>query len=84
MRGRRKAVQLYERAIEHDPKFDFAMVNLSMLDSWIYHNFEPTKAERDLALHYADRALARRSIRPRPTSPGFIRSIMERPISRER
>jgi TolB-like protein/Flp pilus assembly protein TadD len=57
-RGKLKqAVQLYERAIQLDPKFVLAMANLSILHSWIYHNFEPTDAERDLAKQYADRAL---------------------------
>ena len=53
----RQAVQLYERAIQLDPKFVLAMANLSILHSWIYRNFEPTDAESDLAEQYADRAL---------------------------
>jgi len=53
----RQAVQLYDRAIQLDPKFVLAMANLSFLHSWIYHNFEPTSAERDLAQRYAERAL---------------------------
>ena len=52
-----QAVQLYERAIQLDPKFVLAIANLSILHSWIYHNFEPTDAEGDLAKKYADRAL---------------------------
>jgi TolB-like protein/Tfp pilus assembly protein PilF len=57
-RGKLKqAQQLYERAIELDPKFVLAIANLSILHSWIYHNFEPTDAERDLAKNYADQAL---------------------------
>lgn len=52
-----QAVQLYERAIQLDPKFVLALANLSILHSWLYHNFEPTAAERDLAKQYADRAL---------------------------
>ena len=52
-----QAVQLYERAIQLDPKFVLAVANLSILHSWIYHNFEPTGEERDLAKQYADRAL---------------------------
>ncbi len=54
----KKAQQLYERAIELDPKFVLALANLSILHSWIYHTFEPTEAERDLAKQNADRALA--------------------------
>jgi TolB-like protein/Flp pilus assembly protein TadD len=53
----KQAAQLYERAIQLDPKFVLAIANLSILHSWIYHNFEPTDAERDLAKKYADRAL---------------------------
>ena len=49
-RGKLKqAAQLYERAIQLDPKFVLAIANLSILHSWIYHNVEPTDAERDLA-----------------------------------
>jgi TolB-like protein/Flp pilus assembly protein TadD len=58
-RGKLKqAAQLYDRAIQLDPKFVLAIANLSILHSWIYHNFEPTDAERDLAKQHADRALA--------------------------
>jgi TolB-like protein/Flp pilus assembly protein TadD len=52
-----QAVQLYERAIQLDPKFILAIANLSILHSWLYHNFEPTEAERDRAKKYADQAL---------------------------
>ena len=52
-----QAAQLYERAIQLDPKFVLAIANLSILHSWIYHNDEPTEAQRDLAKKYADRAL---------------------------
>jgi TolB-like protein/Flp pilus assembly protein TadD len=52
-----QAVQLYERAIQLDPNFVLAIANLSILHSWIYHNYEPTDAEGDLAKKYADRAL---------------------------
>ena len=53
----KQAVQLYQRAIGLDPKFVLAYANLSMLHSWIFHYFEPTDAERDLAKKYADEAL---------------------------
>ena len=52
-----QAVQLYVRAIQLDPDFVLALANLSFLHSWIYHNFEPTDAERGLAKQYADQAL---------------------------
>ena len=54
----RQAQKLYEQAIELDPKFVLAIANLSMLHSWILHNYEPTDAERDLARSYAQRALS--------------------------
>ena len=53
----KQAAQLYERAIQLDPKFVLAIANLSILHSWIYHNDEPTEAQHDLAKKYADRAL---------------------------
>ena len=53
----KQAQQLYERAIQLDPKFVLAIANLSILHSWIYHSFEPSEAERALAKKYADRAL---------------------------
>jgi serine/threonine-protein kinase len=57
-RGKLKqAAQLYERAIQLDPKFVLAIANLSILHSWIYHSLDPVDAERDLAKKYADRAL---------------------------
>jgi TolB-like protein/Flp pilus assembly protein TadD len=52
-----QAQQLYERAIELDPQYVLAIANLSILHSWIYHNFEPTEAERERARKYADQAL---------------------------
>jgi TolB-like protein/Tfp pilus assembly protein PilF len=54
----RQAQKLYERAIELDPNFVSAVANLSILHSWILHNFEPTDAERDRARTYAQRALS--------------------------
>lgn len=54
----KKAIQLYERAIQLDPSFVPALANLSILHSWILHNFEPNAAHREAAKQYADRALA--------------------------
>ena len=45
----KEAEQLYQRAIQLDPKFSLALANLSILESWIYHTFEPTEARRELA-----------------------------------
>jgi TolB-like protein/Flp pilus assembly protein TadD len=53
-----QARQLYERAIELDPKFVLAIANLSILHSWFYHTLQPIDAERKSAKDYADRALA--------------------------
>jgi len=53
-----QARQLYERAIQLDPKFVLAIANLSILHSWFYHSLDPVDAERDSARDYADRALA--------------------------
>jgi TolB-like protein/Flp pilus assembly protein TadD len=51
-----QAQKLYDRALELDPKFALAAANLSILHSWIFHNFEPTDGERELARRYAERA----------------------------
>ncbi|HEX4666844.1 MAG TPA: tetratricopeptide repeat protein, partial [Chthoniobacterales bacterium] len=53
----KQAQQLYERAIQLDPRFVLAIANLSILHSWTYHTYEPTEAERDWARKYADQAL---------------------------
>ncbi|HEY3663453.1 MAG TPA: tetratricopeptide repeat protein [Chthoniobacterales bacterium] len=52
-----QALQLYKRAIDLDPNFVLAIANLSILHSWIYHTFDPTAAERDLASKFAEQAL---------------------------
>ena len=51
------AEQLYQRAIQLDPKFFAALANLSILESWIFHVFEPVEVRRELARSYAQRAL---------------------------
>ena len=53
----KEAEQLYQRAIQLDPKFSLALANLSILESWIYHTLEPTTVRRELARSYAQRAL---------------------------
>jgi TolB-like protein/Flp pilus assembly protein TadD len=53
----RQAQQLYERAIQLDPKFVLALANLSILHSWVYHSFDPSPAEREAASRYAEQAL---------------------------
>jgi TolB-like protein/Flp pilus assembly protein TadD len=49
--------QLYERAIELDPKFALAMARYSELESWIVHTFERTVERREKARTLAERAL---------------------------
>src|SRR5213076_1656103 len=52
-----KAEELFEQAIKLDPKFAAAFAGLSMVESWIYHSFEPTPARRGKALLNADESL---------------------------
>jgi TolB-like protein/Tfp pilus assembly protein PilF len=49
--------QLYERAIELDPKFALAMARYSQLESWILHDRERTVERREKARTLAERAL---------------------------
>jgi TolB-like protein/cytochrome c-type biogenesis protein CcmH/NrfG len=49
--------QLYERAIELDPKFALAMARYSLLESWILHDRERTVERREKARTLAERAL---------------------------
>src|SRR6184192_3301755 len=52
-----KAEELFEQAIKLDPKFAAAFAGLSMVESWIYHSFEPLPAWREKARLNADEAL---------------------------
>jgi TolB-like protein/Flp pilus assembly protein TadD len=52
-----KAEQLFEQAIKLDPKFAAAFAGLSMVESSIYHFFEPTPARREKARLNADESL---------------------------
>jgi len=52
-----KAEELFEQAIKLDPNFAAAFAGLSMVNSWMYHNFEPTQARREKARLNADEAL---------------------------
>jgi TolB-like protein/Flp pilus assembly protein TadD len=53
----RKAEQLYEQAIKLDPNFAAAFACLSMVESWVYHSFDPIPARREKARFAADEAL---------------------------
>src|SRR5881409_1680622 len=52
-----KAEPLFEQAIKLDPNFSLAYAGLSMLESWMYHSFDPLPARRDKARLNADEAL---------------------------
>jgi TolB-like protein/Flp pilus assembly protein TadD len=52
-----KAEELFEQAIKLDPNFAAAFAGLSMVESWIYHSFEPTPARREKARLNADESL---------------------------
>jgi TolB-like protein/Flp pilus assembly protein TadD len=52
-----KAEPLFEQAIELDPNFALAFAGLSMVESWLYHSFDPLPARREKARLNADKAL---------------------------
>src|SRR5438093_290889 len=52
-----EAEELFEQAVKLDPKFAAAFAGLSMVESWIYHSFEPTPARREKARLNADESL---------------------------
>jgi TolB-like protein/Flp pilus assembly protein TadD len=52
-----KAEPLFEQAIKLDPTFSLAYAGLSMVESWVYHSFDPLPARRDKARLNADEAL---------------------------
>src|SRR5256885_7090534 len=60
----KQSEQLYERAIQLDPNFALAVARLSLLKSWIVHNFDRTSERREKA-----RALAEQALRLQPDLP---------------
>jgi serine/threonine-protein kinase len=60
----KQSEQLYERAIELDPKFALAVAWYSQLQSWILHTFERTPQRREKA-----RTLAERAVQLQPDLP---------------
>ena len=52
-----KAEPLFEQAIKLDPNFSLAFAGLSMVESWVYHSFDPVPARREKARLNADEAL---------------------------
>jgi TolB-like protein/Flp pilus assembly protein TadD len=59
-----KAEQLFEKATKLDPDFAAAFAGLSMIESWMYHSFDPTPARRENA-----RAAANEALRLQPDLP---------------
>jgi TolB-like protein/Flp pilus assembly protein TadD len=59
-----KAEPLFEQAIKLDPNFSLAYAGLSMVESWVYHSFDPLPARRDKARLNADEALRLQSDLP--------------------
>jgi TolB-like protein/tetratricopeptide (TPR) repeat protein len=59
-----RAEELFEQAIKLDPKFAVAFAGLSMVQSWMYHEFDPTPAPREKA-----RLNAVESLRLQPNLP---------------
>ena len=52
-----KAAELYEKATQLDPDFVLAYAMQSIVESWIYHGYDPSPARRDQARTLADKAL---------------------------
>src|SRR2546428_11533392 len=52
-----KAEPLFEQAIKLDPTFAAAFAGLSMVESWMYHSFDPLPARREKARTAANEAL---------------------------
>jgi TolB-like protein/Flp pilus assembly protein TadD len=52
-----KAEPLFEQAIKLDPNFALAFAGLSIVESWVYHSFEPVPDRRQKARLCADEAL---------------------------
>ena len=52
-----KAEPLFEQAIKLDPHFSLAFAGLSMVESWVYHTFDPLPERRQKARLNADEAL---------------------------
>ena len=58
--GARRAVEMYERAVELDPQFALAYAKLAQARSMLYYFFDRTSRQLELAGDAADRALALR------------------------
>src|SRR6058998_2914270 len=60
----KQSEQMYEHAIQLDPKFALALARYSQLESWIFHIFNPTPERRQKA-----RALAEQALQLQPNLP---------------
>jgi len=60
----KQSEQLYQRAIDLDPKFALAMARYSQLESWIVHTFDRSPERREKA-----RALAEKALQLQPDLP---------------
>ena len=58
--GARRAVEMYERAVELDPQFALAYAKLAQARSMLYYFFDRSSRQLELAGQAADRALALR------------------------
>ncbi len=52
-----KAEPLFEQAIKLDPNFALAFADLSMVESWAYHSFDPVPSRREKARLNAEEAV---------------------------
>jgi TolB-like protein/Flp pilus assembly protein TadD len=52
-----KAAELYEKATQLDPNFALAYAMQSIVESWIYHSYDPSSGRRDKARALTDKAL---------------------------
>src|SRR5260370_25582587 len=52
-----KAEQLFEQTTKLDPNFAAAFAGLSMVESWVYHGFDPLPVRREKARTAANQAL---------------------------
>jgi len=62
--GARRAVEMYERAVELDPQFALAYAKLAQARSMLYYFFDRSSRQLELAGQAADRALALRPALP--------------------
>ena len=78
-----QAEQLYERALQLDPKFALAAAQLSRLESWIYRTHDPAPgAPRESAFPRGTRHRAPAGLRGRSSRPRIF-LLLRRPRLRE-